>query len=288
MSNSLGSHPNELLLSKIQPTYWFSAHLHVHYAALVNHDMYEKGIIPAESQAAIDRITNPTPQIANPEAIDIDLDADLEDTKETAQENTPPLTETTKFTKFLSLDKCLPRREFLQVVEIPSANDETGDYDFYYDLEWLAITRAAHPYLSTSYNQLPLPPDDELKVKIQEEKEFLEGRLKTGALDLKIPHNFEATAPAYNPHERPDPQTILANRKYHETYSGEKQLTFSIEYPFLNPQTVQFCKEIDIVNKINPNGKQAGEASTHESQSEQANKRAKIESEIVIDVDEFL
>lgn len=68
----------ELLLD-LKPSYWFSAHLHTKFPAIVNHD---DGV-----------------------------------------------------TKFLALDKCLPRRKFLQVLDIPS-NDEIV---LKYDLEWLTI-----------------------------------------------------------------------------------------------------------------------------------------------------
>lgn len=69
------------------------------------------------------------------------------------------------------------------------------------------------PYLSTSYQQTPIPSDEELKALIEKERVYLENKKLSGALDLKIPHNFEATAPAYNPDVPTNPQSIQENRK---------------------------------------------------------------------------
>nr|GMD82524.1 lariat debranching enzyme [Ipomoea batatas] len=64
--------PASEFLEKLRPSYWFSAHLHCKFAALVQHG------------------------------------------------------EGSSVTKFLALDKCLPGRKFLQVIEVES---EPGPYE---------------------------------------------------------------------------------------------------------------------------------------------------------------
>ena len=83
------------ILDTVQPEFWFAAHLHCKFAALVPHG--EKG---------------------------------------------------EKQTKFLALDKCLPRRQFLQVLEIgkPVGNEE--EVLLKYDTAWLAILRSTNHLLS--------------------------------------------------------------------------------------------------------------------------------------------
>lgn len=80
-------------------------------------------------------------------------------------------------------------------------------------MEWLSITRAMQPYLSTSFNQTSIPSDEQLQTMIENERIYLENKKQIGELDLKIPHNFETTAPAYNPDAPSNSSDILQNRK---------------------------------------------------------------------------
>ena len=93
---SLGSPPGEQILHELQPCHWFSAHLHVKYAALVSHsqqqhNQQQQGQGRGQKRKSPSRGPSPPPGLGQ------------------GQKGRD------KFTKFLALDKCLPRRGFLQV-----------------------------------------------------------------------------------------------------------------------------------------------------------------------------
>lgn len=168
----MGSKPCEELLHQLQPRYWFSAHLHCKFAALVPH------------------------------------------------EKNPP-------TKFLALDKCLPRRQFLQIVEVPHSGDKRIQIE--YDLEWLTILHLTNHLLNvkntTTY--MPGPGGNERYnfTPSEKEEELVLNKMHNS---LKIPKNFRPTAAAYEPGTRTNKQPEAK----------------------LNPQTAELCETLGIDDPV--------------------------------------
>lgn len=132
----LGSKAAAQLLEKLKPQYWFSAHLHCRFAALVQHG--EGGPV----------------------------------------------------TKFLALDKCLPGRDFLQVVEIES---EPGPYEIQYDEEWLAITRN----LNYVFPLTPKAADFRgVNFEMEDCRKWVKSKLQERGCK---PPEFVRTVPCYDP-----------------------------------------------------------------------------------------
>ncbi|OJZ81021.1 hypothetical protein ASPFODRAFT_65529 [Aspergillus luchuensis CBS 106.47] len=140
-------------------------------------------------------------------------------------------------TNFLALDKCLPNREFLQLLEINSISGSDGakverPYRLEYDKEWLAITRAfANDLHLGDPNARPSADKGDvvyLPQILEEEKWVEENVVKPGK--LVVPENFTQTAPIY------DPSVPLTTEE------------MPIEYT--NPQTAEFCELIGIENKF--------------------------------------
>lgn len=135
-------------------------------------------------------------------------------------------------THFLALDKCLPSRKFLQILEVNTISNSSSiakslPYCFTYDKEWLAITRA---FASINPLTSPIPLDggeSHYQTLIKTEETWVEKNL-IETDKMVIPENFELTAPLY------DPGVGLHPRGHPEEYT--------------NPQTVAFCKLLGIEN----------------------------------------
>jgi lariat debranching enzyme len=185
----LGSAPCWDLLTKLKPRYWFSAHMHCRFDAIVKHDENEEG----------------------------------------GEE-----------TKFVALDKCLPRRQFFDFIEIGDEverrDDGTAILELQYDAEWLAILSLTNKFLNCtrSYTRLPRPPfdpndKDAPRWNFTPTQEEIENILQKFKNDLKIPQNFKQVVNGYNPE-----------------WDGHDFRRLNKPQPMLNPQTVQFCSKLGI------------------------------------------
>ena len=112
---------------------------------------------------------------------------------------------TNRTTRFLALDKCLPNRDFLQLLAIPSLTSDWSDVQrpvrLEYDKEWLAITRVlAQDLVLGDINARPAADkgEDHYRPLIEAEEEWVEQNL-VQAGRMMVPENFEITAPVYDP-----------------------------------------------------------------------------------------
>ncbi|KAK3543524.1 hypothetical protein QTP70_023216 [Hemibagrus guttatus] len=176
-SGTLGSPAAAELLDHLQPSYWFSAHLHVKFAAMMQHE---------------------------------------------ARGNAAP-----KTTKFLSLDKCLPHRDFLQVVEIADRPGSSEQLE--YDPEWLAILKATTRLQKPSPNIWHPPENNGLHTRwdYSASEEAMMETVSALNGELSIPENFSPTVPAYDP-SRPQPHTPPAY--------------------CTNPQTTELCATLGLID----------------------------------------
>lgn len=143
---------------------------------------------------------------------------------------------TNKVTNFLALDKCLPKRKFLQILSIDPISQiqssSTPPFKLLYDKEWLAITRVFANDLELGDITSQIPPNKGeshyLPLIAAEEAWVDENIIKSGLME--IPENFEITAPVY------DAEVGIGTNEIPKEYT--------------NPQTTAFCKLVGIENKF--------------------------------------
>lgn len=137
-TRQLGNPKSWELLRQLKPKWWLSAHLHVKYEATVKH-----------SKRKLKK---------NEDELDLDLSGDEEEELDT---------------KFLALDKCLPRRSWLEVIEVESNTSHKSwehEDNFYWDPEFLANLQFLARKPHTSSNKLNESPEMNCSAEVEWEK----------------------------------------------------------------------------------------------------------------------
>lgn len=123
-----------------------------------------------------------------------------------------------------------------------------------FDPEWLAISRAFHPWLSTTRYQLPFPEEADARAMVSKELDWVMKNVKTKYGDTMPVSECQTFAPT-----APGPGTEGAE-KYRQREPSMINSVGAHLTPFIsilapwytNPQTVAFCAMLELENKINP------------------------------------
>ena len=240
--NNLGSPPNREVLDAVKPSYWFSAHLHVKFIAQVDHLKNQEGmdvkmgsdpsshLVPSQVRTktvpASPRKQNFTSgegqdDSAASDACHSDLLLESKKPIEEASQESGHTQQTTfhglestcnpvndlaeQMTRFLALDKCLPRRKYLSILHVEVPDEARNGATLEFDPEWLAVLRKTHHLNSRQQGNVPLP---EHVVEVStEDIEWVEERLKeknsrsgdeSASSHRVISTDFLATVPFYS------------------------------------------------------------------------------------------
>ncbi|KAF2495904.1 DBR1-domain-containing protein [Lophium mytilinum] len=289
---TLGSVAAKLVLDRLRPAYWFSAHMHIKYSAIWNHEGPPEAAKEPQTKEALpknneeidldmDDDTPAIPQVTpkNDAEIDLDLD-DKDDSATPAQLPTtqasngdthkanghadatpsevpedirsllpaafsrpanggaqskpetlpPPADIKNKTTRFLALDKCLPNRHFLQLMEVEPIESAPfiRPLRLSYDKEWLAITRvfAADLALGELEARIPFDQGDaHYRPLIEKEEAWVEENI-VNAEKMTIPEDFHITATPYDPvvGEKVDGQPLEYNNAHTQGFCDLLQI----------------------------------------------------------------
>ncbi|PBP25725.1 MFS transporter [Diplocarpon rosae] len=207
-------------------------------------------VIAASNEAEISLGDNETSNSAPISSVSSDLRAQLPAAfsrppipfmRQGVVEQTIPADIKNKTVRFLALDKCLPKRKFLQLLEVrpyedagkPSTMDGLRPKPkFEYDPEWLAITRAFASHMIFGDKSARTPEDlgeATYRPLIEKERVWVEENV-VGKGKLGIPENFTLTAPPF--------------------VVGMPEIVEDGPLEYNNPQMQEFCDLIGIENRF--------------------------------------
>lgn len=280
--NDLGSLPNWEVLQKLKPNWWFAAHLHVKFAAQVHH-----GKTPTN-----DTITSLVPSQVGPTHAPPCEETNAEDStgelmtqfrsleSNKACDNVEDLTD--QMTRFLSLDKCLPRRQYLSIVHV-TGSSPTPTLE--YDVEWLAVLKKTHHLTLSERRRVYIP--DELVTVSNEEMEWIRTRFEGS---LEIPNDFTTTVSPFTPGEAIRPPLLRMGNPQTDRLLQKLDLQHIITVPYRQEQKVVDENEIDLEDDEDhdstsldenpappPSSEQQIKLNGKASPDESASKKARIE-----------
>ena len=140
-----------------------------------------------------------------------------------------------------ALDKALPQRDFLQVIDLPTREEKP--YDLCYDAEWLSILKKTNDLFSITPTSIRLPSkgvdQDYDRSASQEDIEIMRADMD---FDLRIPRNFKICVDVYDPkdHWKKRPVELLRN-----------------------PQNTEFCQKMKLVDPFTVFKGTVSKCSTH-------------------------
>mmetsp|Transcript_13625 Transcript_13625/g.28726 ORF Transcript_13625/g.28726 Transcript_13625/m.28726 type:complete len:491 (+) Transcript_13625:3-1475(+) len=248
-SNTLGNPASEILLHELRPRYWFAAHLHVKFEATVKHGN-------AENNSTDENVgSTAAPTLASGPSYSTTEFHGLESNDGVCPNSSNMETLTEQMTRFLSLDKCLPKRRHIQVLHIEgssidqveksaSTHDKQTTPWLQYDSYWLSVLRRTHNWSQQSQSKINIAEQefvhnpvnsDEIEEIISRFQRALEKTNFSNAIStanpMAIPQNFAVTAPSYD--------------------SFNSQQTYYPPLPMCgNPQTDEFLKIMGLDHRI--------------------------------------
>jgi len=138
-------------------------------------------------------------------------------------------------TKFLALDKCLPNRKFLQILDIKGKNEEQKNSKLRFDPGWVSILRSTNHLISAEKKDVHMPgPRYSGRWDFRPSQDEIEEVVQILAGKLDIPENFEVTEPVFNP----------SNQNVKMMWQSPAARAKS------NLQTEWFCSKFDLDNPI--------------------------------------